>query len=159
MTRQSSFFPTLPSARILPPPCRFLQQPPHGATGPDADANVAAVEEIRSAITAGMPCVVQLMVGAARAWAAHPAPQRAAAGYVDGPPARLACTARACHRCRAHDLFPSLGQRPPPPLPPLQNYKRSGDPFVNYLSLNPVYDEAGKLTHYVGVQVGAHRGC
>ena len=31
------------------PPCRFLQQPPHGATGPDEDANVAAVEEIRSA--------------------------------------------------------------------------------------------------------------
>jgi hypothetical protein len=37
------------------------------------------------------------------------------------------------------------------PLPP-QNYKRCGDPFINYLSLNPVHDATGRLTHYVGVQ-------
>ena len=34
----------------------------------------------------------------------------------------------------------------------MQNYKRSGDPFINYLSLTPVHDAAGCLTHYVGVQ-------
>lgn len=35
-----------------------------------------------------------------------------------------------------------------------QNYRRNGDPFINYLSLNPVHDATGRLTHYVGVQVG-----
>ncbi|EFN52599.1 hypothetical protein CHLNCDRAFT_14999, partial [Chlorella variabilis] len=35
----------------------------------------------------------------------------------------------------------------------LMNYKRNGDPFINYLSLNPVHDTGGRLTHYVGVQV------
>ncbi|EFJ44101.1 hypothetical protein VOLCADRAFT_65257 [Volvox carteri f. nagariensis] len=35
----------------------------------------------------------------------------------------------------------------------LLNYKKNGDPFVNYLSLTPIYDTAtGRLTHYVGVQ-------
>ena len=35
----------------------------------------------------------------------------------------------------------------------VQNYRRNGDPFINYLSLNPVHDATGRLTHYVGVQV------
>lgn len=46
---------------------------------------------------------------------------------------------------------------PRSPLPtrlPVQNYRRNGDPFINYLSLNPVHDATGRLTHYVGVQVG-----
>lgn len=34
----------------------------------------------------------------------------------------------------------------------LVNYKRNGDPFMNYLSLTPVIDADGKLTHFVGVQ-------
>ncbi len=35
----------------------------------------------------------------------------------------------------------------------LLNYKKNGDPFVNYLSLTPIHDAAtGRLTHYVGVQ-------
>ena len=34
----------------------------------------------------------------------------------------------------------------------ITNYKRSGDPFVNYLSLTPVISSTGQLTHYVGVQ-------
>lgn len=34
----------------------------------------------------------------------------------------------------------------------ITNYKRSGDPFINYLSLTPVHDASGALTHYVGVQ-------
>ena len=34
----------------------------------------------------------------------------------------------------------------------VQNYKRSGDPFVNYLSLTPIHDAKGTLTHYVGIQ-------
>ena len=40
-------------------------------------------------------------------------------------------------------------------FPSLQNYRRNGDPFINYLSLNPVHDATGRLTHYVGVQVRA----
>ena len=32
--------------------------------------------------------------------------------------------------------------------PPVQN----GDPFVNYLSVTPLHDAAGRLTHYVGIQ-------
>ncbi|KXZ53572.1 hypothetical protein GPECTOR_6g489 [Gonium pectorale] len=35
----------------------------------------------------------------------------------------------------------------------LLNYKRTGDPFVNYLSLTPIHDAlTGRLTHFVGVQ-------
>ncbi len=35
----------------------------------------------------------------------------------------------------------------------ITNYKRSGDPFLNYLSLTPVHDPgSGILTHYVGIQ-------
>lgn len=34
----------------------------------------------------------------------------------------------------------------------ITNYRRSGDPFINYLSLTPVHDPSGVLTHYVGVQ-------
>lgn len=35
----------------------------------------------------------------------------------------------------------------------LLNYKRSGDPFINLLSVTPIYDASGTLTHYVGIQV------
>jgi len=34
----------------------------------------------------------------------------------------------------------------------LRNYKKDGTPFWNELSVSPVYDEAGRLTRYVGVQ-------
>ncbi len=34
----------------------------------------------------------------------------------------------------------------------LLNYKKNGDPFVNYLSVTPIRDSTGKLTHYVGIQ-------
>ena len=31
------------------------------------------------------------------------------------------------------------------------NYRKGGTPFWNDLAISPVYDEAGKLTHYIGV--------
>lgn len=34
----------------------------------------------------------------------------------------------------------------------ITNYKRNGNPFLNYLSLTPVHDDRGTLTHYVGIQ-------
>ena len=34
----------------------------------------------------------------------------------------------------------------------LTNYRKNGDPFVNYLSITPVHNNDGYLTHYVGVQ-------
>lgn len=34
----------------------------------------------------------------------------------------------------------------------LLNYRKNGTPFWNELSISPVYDEIGRLTHYVGVQ-------
>jgi hypothetical protein len=34
----------------------------------------------------------------------------------------------------------------------LVNYRRNGDAFVNYLSVTPIHDAAGVLTHYVGIQ-------
>jgi hypothetical protein len=34
----------------------------------------------------------------------------------------------------------------------LLNHKKNGDPFINYLSITPIYDAAGRLTHYVGIQ-------
>ncbi len=34
----------------------------------------------------------------------------------------------------------------------LTNYRRNGDAFVNYLSITPVHNNKGQLTHYVGVQ-------
>ena len=35
----------------------------------------------------------------------------------------------------------------------LMNYRKSGDAFVNYLSLTPIHDRStGTLTHYVGIQ-------
>lgn len=40
----------------------------------------------------------------------------------------------------------------------LLNYKRSGDPFINLLSVTPIYDASGTLTHYVGIQVGTWGG-
>jgi hypothetical protein len=32
------------------------------------------------------------------------------------------------------------------------NYKKNGDAFINYLSITPIHDSAGSLTHYVGIQ-------
>ena len=32
------------------------------------------------------------------------------------------------------------------------NYKRNGDVFINYLSVTPIHDSQGTLTHYVGIQ-------
>lgn len=29
----------------------------------------------------------------------------------------------------------------------LMNYKKNGDPFVNYLSVSPLFDAAGKVRH------------
>jgi hypothetical protein len=34
----------------------------------------------------------------------------------------------------------------------LQNCRKNGDPFVNLLSITPIHDARGKLTHYVGIQ-------
>ena len=34
----------------------------------------------------------------------------------------------------------------------LVNYRRNGDAFVNYLSVTPIHNDAGVLTHYVGIQ-------
>jgi len=34
----------------------------------------------------------------------------------------------------------------------LLNYKKSGEPFWNRLSLRPVQNEHGDITHYVGIQ-------
>jgi hypothetical protein len=30
--------------------------------------------------------------------------------------------------------------------------RKNGDPFVNLLSITPIHDARGKLTHYVGIQ-------
>lgn len=35
----------------------------------------------------------------------------------------------------------------------LQNYRKSGQPFWNELTLSPIVNEAGEVTHYVGSQV------
>lgn len=34
----------------------------------------------------------------------------------------------------------------------LMNYRKNGDAFVNYLSVTPIHDASGVLTHYVGIQ-------
>lgn len=34
----------------------------------------------------------------------------------------------------------------------LLNYRKDGTPFWNHLSLSPVFDDAGTLTHYIGIQ-------
>ncbi|XRB15372.1 clathrin heavy chain [Pseudoscourfieldia marina] len=34
----------------------------------------------------------------------------------------------------------------------LLNYRKGGEPFVNLLSLTPIHDDEGRLTHYVGIQ-------
>ncbi|MDA9101070.1 PAS domain-containing protein [Omnitrophica bacterium] len=34
----------------------------------------------------------------------------------------------------------------------LRNYRKDGTPFWNELRMSPVFDEKGKLTHYIGVQ-------
>ncbi|MEM1425913.1 MAG: GAF domain-containing protein, partial [Cyanobacteria bacterium P01_H01_bin.130] len=37
----------------------------------------------------------------------------------------------------------------------LRNYRRDGSPFWNRLTISPVHNEAGQLTHYIGVQTDA----
>ncbi|MFB6356628.1 MAG: diguanylate cyclase, partial [bacterium] len=34
----------------------------------------------------------------------------------------------------------------------IKNYRKDGEPFWNELSVNPVFDEDGNLTHFVGIQ-------
>lgn len=34
----------------------------------------------------------------------------------------------------------------------IKNYRKDGTPFWNELSISPIYDTAGHLTHFVGVQ-------
>ena len=43
----------------------------------------------------------------------------------------------------------------------LTNYRKNGEMFINYLSLTPIFDNDGKLQHYVGIQsdiTGLSRG-
>ncbi|KFM23980.1 Hybrid signal transduction histidine kinase B [Auxenochlorella protothecoides] len=39
-----------------------------------------------------------------------------------------------------------------PAVVQLINYKRNGDPFVNYLSVTPIFSAKGRLSHFVGIQ-------
>lgn len=32
------------------------------------------------------------------------------------------------------------------------NYKKNGDPFINYLSITPIHDSKGHVTHFMGIQ-------
>ena len=34
----------------------------------------------------------------------------------------------------------------------LLNYRKNGDPFINYLSITPIHDSRGHVTHFVGIQ-------
>lgn len=49
-------------------------------------------------------------------------------------------------RCSVLPAQVPIGRLPTTP------FARSGDPFVNYLSITPIYDARGRLTHYVGIQ-------
>lgn len=46
----------------------------------------------------------------------------------------------------------SAVQATEPCLVQLRNYRKDGTPFWNELSVSPVFDERGRLTHYIGVQ-------
>lgn len=39
-----------------------------------------------------------------------------------------------------------------PSVVQLLNYKKNGDPFINYLSITPIHDSKGHVTHFVGIQ-------
>ena len=39
-----------------------------------------------------------------------------------------------------------------PTVVQLMNYKKNGDPFINYLSITPIHDSNGHITHFVGIQ-------
>merc|ERR1719359_253298 len=39
------------------------------------------------------------------------------------------------------------------------NYKKTGEPFMNHLSLNPIYGGTGQLTHFVGIQMDVTELC
>ena len=39
-----------------------------------------------------------------------------------------------------------------PSVVQLLNYKKNGDPFINYLSITPIHDSRGHVTHFVGIQ-------
>ncbi|AMV27255.1 Blue-light-activated protein [Gemmata sp. SH-PL17] len=58
------------------------------------------------------------------------------AGTAPEPVARLRAAVRAGEPCTVE----------------LLNYKKDGTPFWNELSISPVRDETGRLTHFVGVQ-------
>lgn len=39
-----------------------------------------------------------------------------------------------------------------PSVHQLMNYKKNGDPFINYLSITPIHDSEGHVTHFMGIQ-------
>ena len=39
-----------------------------------------------------------------------------------------------------------------PSVVQLLNYKKNGNPFINYLSITPIHDVRGHVTHFVGIQ-------
>lgn len=39
-----------------------------------------------------------------------------------------------------------------PSVHQLMNYKKNGDPFINYLSITPIHDSQGHVTHFMGIQ-------
>ena len=41
----------------------------------------------------------------------------------------------------------------------IMNYKKTGEPFMNHLSLNPIYGGTGQLTHFVGIQMDVTELC
>ena len=41
----------------------------------------------------------------------------------------------------------------------IMNYKKTGEPFMNHLSLNPIYGGSGQLTHFVGIQMDVTELC
>ena len=44
------------------------------------------------------------------------------------------------------------GRAGTPSVHQLMNYKKNGDPFINYLSITPIHDSQGHVTHFMGIQ-------
>lgn len=142
--------------------CRFLQRPPNAvppATAPPPGPPAAAATAATATAAAPRVCIPAIDASDPSATSAIDSQAAAScstgdndssAGATAGATATVPPPAE--HDTRAIQELRAAIAAGRACVVQLLNYKKNGDAFVNYLSITPIYDTAGRLTHYVGIQ-------
>ena len=137
-----------PPTQVVGQNCRFLQSPPGKQRVP-----TAASSAIRRALDSGR-ANVSLLLGAAI--------PDADSNHTELWALFMSTSCKVGFRISLRRRHASTVFHPPPPPPPpemqgvrLLNYCKDGTPIYNDLSICPLRNARGQITHHVGMQVGS----